>query len=249
MYAIKILIVEDEFIIARNLQVILEDLGYEPYEPVGTKYAAIAALNELEIDLVILDINLAGRQEGIELGKYINDHFQLPFIYLTSNSDKITIDLAKTTYPKSYLIKPFTSEDIYAAIEMAVFKINAIQAVQPSQQTASFEPNPFSLNSLFIKIGNKYVKVKIEDITHVSADGKMVEINTVNKQKLHVKMSLEQMLLQLIKFGFIRVQRSFLVNINFITAINNETIYIDQEAIPIGRQYKDELMKYIRAIN
>ncbi|MBP7512400.1 MAG: response regulator, partial [Bacteroidia bacterium] len=71
MEALKILIVEDEFIIARNLQVILEDLGYEPLEPVGTKKAAIAAIDELEIDLVILDINLNGKHEGIEIGKYL----------------------------------------------------------------------------------------------------------------------------------------------------------------------------------
>jgi len=249
MDAIRILIVEDEFIIARNLQVILEDLGYEPYEPVGSKLEAFAALAELEIDLVILDINLAGKQEGIEIGKHINEKLHIPFIYLTSNSDKATIDLARNTHPKTYLIKPFSSEDIYAAIEMAVDKINNQPPLQLAPIHGLAEPSPFLLNSFFIKVGSKYVKVKIEDITHINADGKMVEVNTHAKQKLHVKMSLEQMQNQLYKFGFVRVQRSFLVNINHVSAINNETIYIEQEAIPIGRQYKDELMKYIKAIN
>ena len=84
MEALKILIVEDEFIIARNLQVILEDLGYEPLEPVGTKKAAIAAIDELEIDLVILDIKHinpnkykeltdVNLENTLEFAKYLNE--------------------------------------------------------------------------------------------------------------------------------------------------------------------------------
>ncbi|MBJ7428866.1 MAG: response regulator, partial [Bacteroidia bacterium] len=120
MEALKILIVEDEFIIASNLKLMLEDLGYAPYNPAGSKKEAMEALVKLEIDLVILDINLNGKHEGIEIANYIKDNLHIPFIFLTSNADKETINEAKNTLPKAYLIKPFTEEDIYSAIEMAM---------------------------------------------------------------------------------------------------------------------------------
>jgi two-component system, LytTR family, response regulator LytT len=246
MQPIKILVVEDEFIIARNLQVILEDLGYEPYEPVGNKKEAMAALEELEIDLVILDINLSGKQEGIEIGKYIHEKLSIPFIYLTSNSDKATISEAKLTHPKSYLIKPFNESDIYAAIEMAVEP----ESINKDEINAEINWNGSALqNSLFVKLGGKYIKVKIDEITYVEADGKTVEIHSLQGQKFQVKMSLEQMHNQLAKHGFVRVQRSFIINLQHLSAINGEAVYIDQLAIPIGRQYKEDLMKQIKAIN
>lgn len=248
MEALKILIVEDEFIIARNLQVMLEDLGYEPHEPVGTKKSALAAIEELEIDLVILDINLNGKQEGIEIGKYLNEKKEIPFIYLTSNSDKGTLNEAKLTHPKSYLIKPFKQEDIFAAIEMAIDPIVENKEEDTSKLGGS---NVSSIlhNCLFIKLGSKYLKVKIDEVTHVEADGKTVEVHTLQGQKFQVKMSLEQMHNQVGRFGFVRIQRSFIINLNHLTAINGDFVYIESKSFPIGRQYKEDLMKQIKAIN
>jgi DNA-binding LytR/AlgR family response regulator len=248
MEALKILIVEDEFIIAQNLKLILEDLGYEPHEPVGTQKLALVAIETLEIDLVILDINLNGKQEGIEIGKYLHEKKEIPFIYLTSNSDKATLNEAKLTQPKSYLVKPFRQEDIFAAIEMAIDPV----VDQKEEDSVKMESNYVSSilhNCLFIKLGSKYQKVKIDEVTHVEADGKTVEVHTVQGQRFQVKMSLEQMHLQLGKFGFVRIQRSFIINLNHLTAINGDFVYIDAKAFPIGRQYKEDLMRQIKAIN
>lgn len=249
MDAIKILVVEDEFIIARNLQAILEDLGYEPYEPVGTKKEALQALQELEIDLAILDINLAGNQEGIEIGKYIHDQIKIPFIYLTSNSDKATIAEAKETHPRAYLIKPFNEDDIYAAIEMALANTLEPKAEQHLKLTPTLNQLPMLRDSIFVKVGSKHIKVKVEDITYAEADGKMVLINTVQGQKLPVKMSLESLQELLKDQGIIRIQRGYIVQAKYISAINGEFVYILETPIPIGRQYKEELMNQIRTIN
>ncbi|OYU97298.1 MAG: hypothetical protein CFE21_03115 [Bacteroidetes bacterium B1(2017)] len=249
MDAIKILVVEDEFIIARNLQAILEDLGYEPYEPVGTKKEAIHALQELEIDLAILDINLAGNQEGIEIGRYINDKIRIPFIYLTSNSDKSTIADAKETHPRAYLIKPFNEDDIYAAIEMALAYSSEPNVAQIQKDALSAVSMPTLRDSIFVKVGSKHIKVKVEDITYAAADGKMVQINTVQGQKLPVKMSLESLQELLKDQGIIRIQRGFIIQSKYISAINGEFVYILETPIPIGRQYKEDLMNQIRTIN
>jgi DNA-binding LytR/AlgR family response regulator len=238
----RILIVEDEFIIATNLKNMLEDLGYEPYAPAGSKKEALRSLQENEVDLAILDINLDGKQEGIEIGQYIHDHCNFPFIYLTSNSDRNTINEARQTRPGAYLIKPFTEEDIFAAIEVAIGSYTEHAGLSDDEFV------PLVSDSLFVKNGNKFIKVKISEITHFEADGKTVMVHTLQHQKLQVRCSLENLLTQLQGFGFVRVHRGFCINSEHLSAINNEFVYIDDQNIPIGRVYKDELLKRIKTI-
>lgn len=248
MNRIRILVVEDEFIIASNLKNMLEDLGYECLEPAGTYKSALQKIDEETPDLVILDINLEGRNEGIQLGKYLQHEKLIPFIYLTSNSDKVTILEAKITQPRSYLIKPFSQEDIYAAVEMAIASLAEAEH-QPTGELISEAGTSILNKSLFVKVGNRYLKVMIEDITYIEADGKLINIVTVNQQKLPVKMTLEHMLELVKRFGLIRVQRSFLVNLKYLSAINGEYVYLGETPIPIGRQYKEELLRLINTIN
>ncbi|MGB0806868.1 MAG: response regulator, partial [Salibacteraceae bacterium] len=91
----KILVVEDEMVIAMNLTLILENLGYEVVGPASNFEEAIEEL-EVEVpDLAILDVNLEGVKSGIDVANHINDHYSIPFIYLTSNSDSVTVNSAK----------------------------------------------------------------------------------------------------------------------------------------------------------
>lgn len=243
MSTIKILIIEDEFIIADNLSFILKELGYECYKPIASKLLAMEFFEKETPDLVLLDINLKGKYDGIEIGSHLNEK-KIPFIYITSNSDKETVDLAKKTHPLSYLLKPFTKDDIYTAIEIALDNPKKYE-----EETVSAITSPLLNNSLFIKSGSKYIKVKIEEITIIEADGKNVQIITVQKQKLAVKHSLEYMLNILSDANFVRVQRSFIINVQHLTAVNGEFVFIDQIAIPIGRLFKEELMSRLRTMS
>lgn len=114
----RILVVEDEIVIADDLCMILKKIGYEPLEPALTYKEALIKLNE-PIDLVILDIQLKGTKTGLDIGHHIKTNYDLPFIYLTSFSDQKTIASATKTLPFAYLIKPFKKEDIMSAIEIA----------------------------------------------------------------------------------------------------------------------------------
>lgn len=243
MQALRILIVEDEFIIAANLKQMLEDLGYEPYAPAGSKIEALEFLNNYEVDLAILDINLNGKHEGIEVGKYINENTHIPFIYLTSNSDKATIDEAKHTCPRSYLIKPFTEENIYSAIEMAVAN------TKPNEENKDEEKLNILQDSFFIKLGTKYFKVDINNILYFEADGKMMNIYTFQQQKFSIRCSLESLLNQLKNYNFFRVHRSFCINSKYLEVINSEFVIVNNIQIPIGRNYRDELLTRIKTIS
>lgn len=239
MEALRILIVEDEFIIASNLKNILEDLNYIPLAPAGTYKEAIQKLETSEVDLAILDINLNGKNEGIEIAKFINEKIHIPFIYLTSNADKETINLAKQTNPKSYLIKPFTEDDIYSAIEIAISNLK----VNDSEEINIFN------DSIFIKLGSKYYKVNINEITYFEADGKLMNIHNVKNQKFTIRTSLENLLMVFKGHNFLRVHRSFCVNTKFLEIINGEFVIINGQQIPIGRNYREQLISKIRTLS
>lgn len=241
MQSLRILIVEDEFIIANNLKMMLEDLGYNPLNPVMNQEEAIEILKDHEVDLAILDINLNGKLEGIEIARQINEKFHIPFIYLTSNADKETINEAKQTKPRAYLIKPFISEDIYAAIEIAIC---SDQSHLPDEEKLSILSE-----SIFIKLGNKYYKVDIRDITYFEADGKMMNIHTNLDQKFAIRTSLENLYSQLKDFGFMRIHRGFCINTNHLAVINSEFVIVNNQQIPIGRNFRDNLLGRIKTLS
>ncbi len=118
--ALKILVVEDEVIIADNLCLTLKTLGYNPLEPALSYQEAIICFEQENIDLVILDVNLKSSKTGIDLARIINQKLNIPFIFLTAYSDNNTLDLAKEVNPYGYLVKPYESADVFTAIEIAM---------------------------------------------------------------------------------------------------------------------------------
>ena len=117
---IQILIVEDEYIIAANLQENLETLGYDVLGIASSATEAIATAGALRPDLVLMDIRLQGEMDGVEAADQIWTQLQIPVIYITGNSDKITLDRAKVTCPFGYILKPAKSKELYMAIETAL---------------------------------------------------------------------------------------------------------------------------------
>jgi len=121
MDPIKILIVEDEPLIAEDIAAVLERNGLAVSAIVYTKKDALVELVNNPPDMALLDINLNGGIEGIEIATTINQQYNIPFIFITSYSDKITLDLAKHTHPSGYIIKPFNEAGLYSTIEIALF--------------------------------------------------------------------------------------------------------------------------------
>jgi DNA-binding NarL/FixJ family response regulator len=120
MSGIKVLIVEDEPLIAKNIGMYLNNNDYEvagiAYDPEDAFYQ----LKKQQPDFAILDINLESDKTGIDVADYINRNNFIPFIYLTSYSDKETIEKAKQTNPSGFIVKPFNEKTLYATIEIAL---------------------------------------------------------------------------------------------------------------------------------
>jgi DNA-binding LytR/AlgR family response regulator len=123
MAALKIMIVEDEIIVAKDIQRILKKLGYEAFDPFANGKKALDSIEKLNPDIILLDINLKSSEiDGIMVAEQVHQHYQIPFIFLTAFSDKTTLERAKLTEPYGYIIKPFEEDDIRTAIEIAFYK-------------------------------------------------------------------------------------------------------------------------------
>jgi two-component SAPR family response regulator len=133
---IKVLIVEDELIIAQDMIDILEKMNYDVMENAMDAEETFEILSRDTPDLILLDINLSGSRDGIEIAKEINEKYKIPFIFTTSYTDIATLERAKQVNPLNYLIKPFKPEQLYTAIEIAMNNLEKAVSTQglPSQR-------------------------------------------------------------------------------------------------------------------
>jgi len=118
----KVVIVEDEPLIAEDLRFLLNSMKYTVVGVAQTSTKAMDIKNNRIPDIVLLDIHIKGDKDGIDIAQRLNDDYRIPFIYLTSYADKDTIDRAKTTMPYGYIIKPFDERDLLSSIEMALYR-------------------------------------------------------------------------------------------------------------------------------
>ncbi len=120
--SINIVIIEDEVIIAQDIAGKIRKLGYGVLKILHNSEKAIDFLSFHTPDLVLCDIRIKGPKDGIEVAEIVNQNKKIPFIFLTSLSDRVTLDRAKKTLPYGYIVKPFNERDLLSGIEMALYK-------------------------------------------------------------------------------------------------------------------------------
>ncbi len=126
----KILVVEDERIIAENMKIGLENKGYQVVGLVGTGEDAVNKVEALDVDLVLMDIHLRGKMDGIEAAEIIRNRFGIPVIFLTAFSDEETVQRAKITEPSGFIVKeafgilnkPFEEDELHSTIEITLYR-------------------------------------------------------------------------------------------------------------------------------
>ncbi len=238
---IKILIVEDNVIIADDMQSMLEEIGYEIVDNVIVYEQAEEVLRTKQVDLVLIDIILASDKTGIDLGKHIRDNYDIPFIFVTSNSDRATVENAKTVQPNGYLVKPFEQQDLYTSIEIALSNFIYGAKNRPaggSEQADEVASNSVLKDSIFVKKQHLYYRIQFEDILFIKADNVYLEVNTRDKKFL-VRSPLKDYLTKLPQNKFYRAHKSYIVNVDHIDAINSKDIVINKTTIPISKDFKE----------
>lgn len=239
MSQLKVLVVEDEMVIAMDLTDKLEEMGYEVLETVASYDEAILALNRAKPDIAILDIQLEGKKTGIDLGEYLRTEHQIPFIYLTSNADKRTMNDAKATQPFAFLRKPFQHDDLYNAIEIAVHNF---QSISPE---VGNRPRAIVREAIFVKNKNYYEKVTLASIVYLKADHVYVEIYTEDDTRRLIRGSLSEFL-ETLPSHFVRVHRSYGVNLDQIKSVGTiEVTMHNREKVPLSKTYREDLMQLL----
>lgn len=242
---IKILIVEDNVIIADDMQSMLEEIGYEIVDNVIVYEQAEEVLKTKQVDLVLIDIILASDKTGIDLGKHIREKYNIPFIFVTSNSDRATVENAKTVKPNGYLVKPFEQQDLYTSIEIALSSFNYSEKQSNNSSTGEdldedekLVSNSVLKDSIFVKKQHLYYRIQFSDIQFIKADNVYLEVNTVDKKFL-VRSPLKDYLEKLPEKKFYRAHKSYIVNVDHIEAINSKDIMINNHLIPISKEFKE----------
>lgn len=166
----KILIVEDELIIAQMLQEMLRELGYSDSQRCRKVEEANLLIKSGKFNMAILDINLSGGYEGIELGRLCSRE-KLPYFFVTSYSDRNTIQKAKTGKPGNYVVKPFSPQDIMVAVELTL--MHAQSEIGLKRETAK---NEFALTERESEI----LELMLKRLSNNEiADQLFISINTV----------------------------------------------------------------------
>lgn len=143
MVRANVLIVEDEAIVAMGIKHKLEKKGHKVVAMVTSGKEAIQAINEYDIDIILMDIVIKGDIDGIETANMIHNSKDIPIIYLTAYADDEMLKRAKLTRPSSYIIKPFKSSELNANIEIALFKHEHSKEVINSEENILDDFNTF----------------------------------------------------------------------------------------------------------
>ncbi|MDW3209348.1 MAG: LytTR family transcriptional regulator DNA-binding domain-containing protein [Reichenbachiella sp.] len=238
---ISVLIVEDELIIANDLQDILESNNYHVIGIAKSYDLAINKLSTKQPDIVLLDIQIDGSKDGIDLANTIRNEYEIPFVFISSHTDRATLDRAKKSKPNGFLVKPFEDEDVFVAVEMALSNFS-------KEQNNNQDNQDFTINeSLFIRQKNTAVKVAYDDILYASSDANYCTLYTDDK-KFVMRSTLKELESKLNDKRFFRCHKSHLVNLKHLTAINSEVISIQNVELPVGREQQALLMDSINKI-
>ncbi len=223
---IKILIIEDDVLIAESLKFSIEDFGYEVIAICNTYNQAILSLENVEFDVLLTDINLGegiDKNSGINVAEYCNNNFNKPIIYLSAYVDKDTITKSVATKPAGYLVKPINEYTLFATIQLAIENYN----------TNNSAAELHTVDYLFLKTGKSTTKVYWKDVYYIETLKNYVKLHTYSRQSgLLIRSTLinfsKTIMPPIFLDKFIKISRAELLLKSIITKFDKEKIITTQ---------------------
>ncbi len=251
MAQINVLVIEDEAIVSKDIQYSLNKLGYNVVGTAKTGELGLELIEEKIPDIVLMDIMLKGKLDGIQTADIVRSEFHIPVIFLTAYADDATILKAKISEPYGYLIKPFKDIDLRTSIEMGLYKHKKEREVEQQRDLlfSLVESKDKTPNFIFVKANSRFVKLNMNDIYFVEALKDYVVIHTAEK-RYTVHSTMKEIETKLGAVDFMRVHRSFIVRLDKIEAIDFPEVLLEngKKTIPIGGSYREELSARIKMI-
>lgn len=231
MENLKILIVDDEVLIAEDLKDSLMGFGRHEIELAHSKSEAIKKLDTFKPDVALLDIRMEKEMDGLELGEYINSNQKIPFIYITAHSDMAMIKEIVKTKPAAYITKPFKKSDLFVSLNLVAAEIKQSEK-----------------NNLCIKDGYDTVIIPFDTILYIEGEGNYINIFCVSK-KVVSRQSLDNIIEQLDKDLFFRIHRSYIINLSKTNRYSKKEVEINGVILPVSRNIADEFEHLMKKTN
>lgn len=232
----RILIVEDNFLFAVKLEKNLVEWGHEVLSILDSGANVFEFLKSETPTLILMDINLKGEFNGVDIANQISNK-GIPIVFITGRTDEETFEAAKkTTTGITYLVKPFDMLTLRGAIDFNPFL--QLEKSEKSERESV----------LFIRKNKELVKVKTEDISHIKSDRNYCDIFAGDKI-FFLKISLTKLMEELPEESFIKIHRSYVVNLGDVDSVflSTNQIKIKDKTLPIGRKYKKDFLARIEA--
>lgn len=243
----KIVVVEDEAIVAKDISTCLERIGYKVLGVFARGEKALEFIENNLPDIVLMDIMLTGKMNGIEVATQIKEKHNIPVVFLTAYADENTINKAKVAEPFGYVIKPFKEIDLRTSVEMALYKFKKFQEKLAGLDTSEFKRKPtLSKEFIYIKSNSKLIKVINNNILFIEALKDYVIIHT-KEEKFTIHSTMIEIEKKLPSEMFMRIHRSYIVNLKKIKSIENSIVIIEDTSkrLPIGGSYRDDLFNQL----
>jgi DNA-binding LytR/AlgR family response regulator len=247
---LKVLVVEDDASIAENLMEILELSGDYVTDTAPSADLALSKIESFKPNLILLDINIQGDKDGIQLGEIIKEKYNLPFIYLTAFAERAILERAKKTLPFGYLVKPFKVDGVFAAIEIALSNYENLKAENDKSKKKASSANDENLvmgDGIFVRYAGILTKVKFSEILLITSDGRKINITTKDKTIL-VNKPMKEIEPKLPEKDFLRIHKSHIIRLDAITAIKPTHLFMGDEEVSIGRAYYKPLKERMIAL-
>lgn len=247
---IKIVIVEDEFVIAEDIRAHLEGAGYDVVDIFDTAEAALPVIIATSPDIVLVDIHLSGKMNGIEMVERLQSKINLPIAFITANSDAATYERARNTLPHAFLIKPFTTANLLAAVDLALYHFSAettpVGIERPEE--AERPDGQFMVNQcLFVRTNGKYRKICGNDLLFIEAAGSYVHIQT-RTERYTLSQNLTQFQKKTPLHNLVRIHRSYIVNVDHVDSFEDSSVFIQNHKLPLSENFKSEFLAHIHCL-
>lgn len=244
---VTVLIVEDEIIIANKIGLHLEQFGYVVAGILPRGEQAVRYCRKNLPDILLLDINLKGDLDGIETARILEkEGIYIPTIYLTANTDPATFERAKGTRPHAFLGKPYDQTELHRAVSLAFQRHHAPAAAAPKTPPSPDHSQILS-DRIFVHHKDYLVKVFLKDILYVSAKRSYCHIHAQDAEYL-LSMPMGKLVDQFPASDFLRVHRSYVVNLHQVDIVADDHLMIGKTAITVGKDQRAELLRRVNMV-
>ncbi len=250
MSDIKILIVENEVLIAADISAKLKRAGYQITDEVDSADEAVKSFKEDKADIIIMDINLNGKADGIDAALRIKKLHPVMLIFLTDIDNPDVVKRASQVNPSAYLIKPFNERQVIASINQALFNEQHKGKAKLAEVDDQNEEDHYLVNdSLFIRVENKHFKkIGLKDLLYMEADGSYTYFYTTSGERHTYSKSMNHIYDKVGLPSFVRISRSHVVNIERVEEIKGNILVLNKKELQIGDKFYDDVLKCFRLI-